>query len=119
MASVPDAVPYFASALFAGDLADAGHDLLPAAAHVGVGALVLRQHEAGMDHMKPRALVDLVQRPGDDGVERRAVAGVGLVAALPRIGQTPMRNHLQHLAMNDAIPGAPRLGLIGKALARR
>src|SRR5690606_7502421 len=55
----------------------------PALAHIGVGRLVLRQHEAGMLHAQPRAGLHFRQREGDDGVERRAVADIALVAAAP------------------------------------
>jgi hypothetical protein len=55
--------------LFAGDGADAWDNLLPASAHILESHIVLRQHEAGVDNAKARAVCNPGQGEGDDCVQ--------------------------------------------------
>src|SRR6185436_6820113 len=103
--------------LFAGNAVDVADNLLPTVAHASEGSLVLRQHEAGMDKAKARAVSDPGQGPGDDGVQRRAVADVALMPAFPGVDEALVRLHLQHLAADGAVPGAGRRRLHREVLA--
>src|ERR1700687_1838410 len=106
-----------ASILAASDGADGPDNLLPTAAHGLERGIVLRRDEAGMHKANPRSGFDPGEGPGDDSVERRAVSDVFLVAALPGIGEAPVRCGLQHLAVNDTVPSAGRGRLEREALS--
>src|SRR5688572_11173807 len=92
-------------ALPAGDVAEALDDLGPTLAHADERSFVLRQLEARMDHPDARASGGFGQCERHDGVERRAIADIGLVAALPRKGEALGWDRLEHLAVDGAIPG--------------
>src|SRR5258705_9512010 len=96
------------SVQFAGDAAELLDDLRPAAAHGLERRVVRRRDEAGMHEAKPRAAFDAREGPRDDGVEWRAISDIRLVSTLPGIAEALVRYHLQDLAVNDAVPRAPR-----------
>src|SRR5262245_50248152 len=105
------------SVLLVGDSADARDDLLPTIAHGLEGGLVPWHDKAGMDEAEACSVLRPGERPGDDCIQQRAVPRVRLVPALPAVDEALVRDHLQHLAMNDAVPRAAGFGLERKALA--
>src|SRR5258707_13754601 len=94
--------------LLAGNGADLADDLLPAFGQILERGVVPRRHEAGMHETQPCAAIDLGESPGDDRVEARAILRIAVMPASPRIGQALVTHHLEHLAMDRAIPCAGR-----------
>src|SRR5882724_287480 len=95
-------------ALFRSDGVDRLEYLWPSLAHSLERKIVLRRTEAGMHQTDPGAAIDLAERPGDDRFQTRAVLGIGDVSAIPCVDQTLVRDHIQHLAMDHAVPFAGR-----------
>src|SRR5207248_1151893 len=88
----------------AGEGAEILDDLLPAGTHVRKRGVVSRRDEAGMDKVKACSTVHPGQGEGDDGVEWRAVSDIALVSGLPAIDQAFVRDRLQYLAVDGAVP---------------
>src|SRR5882724_6618662 len=99
------------------DGADTLDDLRPSFAHVLERKIVLRRVESGMHHANPNATLDLCERPGDNGLQTRAIPGIGVMSASPRVDQAFVRRHLKHLAMDDAVPFTGRRGLESEVLS--
>src|SRR5260370_37779740 len=84
--------------LFRSDGVDGSDNLLPTIANVLESGMVLREHEAGVDKAKARAVCNPGKGPRDDRVQPGAVADISLVSALPRIVEAFIRHHRQHSA---------------------
>src|SRR4030081_1262884 len=104
-------VQLFRGVLFRSDGVEVSDNLLPTIAHILESSIVLREHEAGVDRAKARSVLDPGKDERDDSVQPGAVADVPLVSAFPGIDEAFVRDHLQHLAVNDTVPraGRPRL----------
>src|SRR5260370_31032296 len=97
--------------LFRSDGVDGSDNLLPTIAHVLESGMVLREHEAGVDKAKARAVCNPGKGPRDDRVQPGALADISLVSALPRIHEALIRHHLQHLPANETVPRTGEPGL--------
>src|SRR5260370_21753872 len=91
--------------LFRSDGVDGSDNLLPTIPHVLESGMVLREHEAGVDKAKARAVCNPGKGPRDDRVQPRAVAYISLVSALPRLDDAFIRHLLHHLPANPTVPG--------------
>jgi hypothetical protein len=67
---------------------------LPAFAHVAVGRLIARQDEGGVHKANARAARFPGKGEGDDGIERRTLADIAFMAALPGIDEALVRGDL-------------------------